>query len=61
MVALVRPWGVAKAKQILTQVQADYVAELNRSPASDSGRMYGVDSSSFMRQYDALWAARTSL
>ena len=59
--ALVRPWGKANAHQIITQVQADYVVELNRALASGNPQMYGIDADTFMRQYDALWTAKSSL
>ena len=61
LMKLVRPWGKAKAQQIITQVQADYVAELNRALASPERQMYGIDPETFMRQYDALWSAKLSL
>lgn len=59
--ALVAPWGRAKAQEILTLVLSDYVTELNRALASGEGRMYGIDGTTFMRQYDKLWQAKLSL
>ena len=59
--ALVRPWGKANAQQIITQVQADYVGELNRALAFGESQMYGIDAERFMRQYDALWTAKSAL
>jgi hypothetical protein len=50
-----------QGQRVLTQVMADYVTELNRALTSASGRMYGVDASTFMRQYDTLWQAKLSL
>jgi hypothetical protein len=58
---LVAPWGKAKAQQILTRVLADYVTELNRALATTEGLMYGVDGTTFMRQYEEIWRTKLSL
>jgi hypothetical protein len=51
----------AEAQRIIDQVMADYVTELNRALALGAGKMYGVDASAFMRQYDQLWQAKRGL
>jgi hypothetical protein len=40
---------------------ADYVTELNRDMAVATGNLYGVDASTFMRQYGRLGESKLAL
>lgn len=63
LVSLIRiaGWSVSEAQRLLTVVLADYVTEFNRVLVTGSPTPYGVDVSTFLRQYDALWNAKLAL
>ena len=52
---------VQTVQRLINAVMAEYVTELNRALGSAEGRMYGIDASAFMRQYDTLWQAKLLL
>lgn len=60
--SLLAPLDPIAANRLIDQVLADYVTELNRALSSaDPRSLYGIDASSFMWQYDALWKIKLSL